>query len=751
MKDYRKIADKQLSERFRNVNYCHFDGELNAVAASAGDRVCGETAQKLLGKAASEKLLALSKSGERAVFDVEAADGPTTVLAYRHNNILGCDVIYRCYLVKKDENYASALADACQLESELSAMSLMDGLGLPAAATEKGRISYCNEAFSAITGYPLSVLYSMSLSNLVSREDKDAVREMERGVLPQSPSQLTINAAAGSCSADLWAGSNGERVLALFTDFEHNKYNEKLAELFCEATAAVDEAICLFDGADGLFIANQRFRSLFGENADFFTAVCPTENKWEFLAELEDDHGKHYVSKLSCVNGTELYCRVNVRRLSNGLCCAAIKDMTDSLDKERLLGDYKTVDYPTGVINSACFRDRLTKEVEKAEDMGQTLNLVMFSMVNYSDFFFADGSVTADTLLKTTAQRAKGFLPEGCQLGRLGESRFGIYFTAPKKEALDFVQDFMSYMDASTVDNGTTYYSKIYVGLCSYPDDADCVQSLYSSAKTVLRNACAASTSPAYGCFGEDGVMETHRYKSTFEYTVEQAVKSDDFCMEYQPIVDLRTGETAMLAALLRTKSPILRDGVNKEFLMSAEYTGAIVPIGYKALVEVGEFQKQRAEKGLKLLPVTFNLSLCQLMDSGLVEFCEELFEKLNLTREAILFRITANELRWHRKQCIAAVRGLSEKGFHLSISRFSGKDGSADLPDGLSTKVVAAYTLGTGVSAEAVASAHSAGMEIIAVGVETEAQLLAVKSAGFDYCQGFVYGKAADKNELDV
>ena len=747
MKDYRKIAGKQLSERFRNVSYCHFDGELKAIAASAEDGVCGETAQKLLGEAAAEKLLALSKSGERAIFDVEADSGPMTVLAFRHNNILGCDVIYRCYFIKKDENYTAALADACQLESELSCLSLMDGLGLPAAAAENGRISYCNEAFAAITGYPLSVLYSMSLSNLVSRGDKAAVQEMEKGSLSQSPARLTINAAAGSCTADLWAGSNGEKILAMFTDFEQSKYNERLGELFREATAAVDEAICLFDGAKGCLAANQRFYNLFGESADFFTAVCPTENKAEFLAELEENHGKHYVSKLSCAGGAELYCQINIRGLSNGLYCAAVKDMTESLDKERLLGDYKTVDYPTGVINSACFRDRLTKEVEKARFSGETLNLVMFSMVNYSDFFFAEGSVTADTLLKTTAQRAKGFLPEGCQLGRLGESRFGIYFTAPKKEALEFVQDFMSYMDASTVDNGNTYYSKIYAGLCSYPEDADCVQDLYSNAKNVLRNACAASTSPAYGCFGEDGVMETCRYKSTFEYTIEQAAKNDDFRMEYQPIADLTTGETVMLAALLRTKSPILRDGVSKEFLMAAEYTGAIVPIGYKTLEEVAKYQKQRTEKGLKFLPVTFNLSLCQLMDSGLVEFCEELFEKLALPRNAVLFRISAHELRWHRKQCINVVNELSQKGFSLSISRFNGRDGAADLPK----KAVAAYTLGTGISSEAVSAAHSAGMKIIAVGVETEAQRLAVKSAGFDYCQGFVYGKSADKDELDV
>ena len=747
MKDYQKIADKQLRERFRNVNYCHFDGGLKVIAASAGEEVRGETAEKLFGKAAEEKLLALSKSGERALFDIETAGNPMTVLAFRHNNILGCDVIYRCYAVKKDENYASALADACQLEAELSAMSLMDGLGLPAAAAENGRISYCNEAFSDVTGFPLPVLYSMSLSNLVSREDKDAVREMEKGVLPQKPARLTINTAAGSCSADLWAGSNGETVLAMFTDFEQDKYNRKLADLFCEATAAVDEAVCLFDGKDRFFIANHRFRSLFGEDADFFTAAYPGGDKDAFIAELEENHSKHFVSKLSCLGGDELYCQVNVRRLSGGLYCATVKDMTDSLDKERLLDDYKTVDYPTGVINSACFRDRLTKEVEKAQRSGETLNLVMFSMINYSDFFFAEGSVTADTLLKTTAQRAKGFLPDGCQLGRLGESRFGIYFTAPKKEALEFVRDFISYMDASTVDNGNTYYAKIYAGLCSYPDDADCVQTLYSSAKNVLRNACAASTSPAYGCFGEDRTMKTCRCKSTFEYTIEQAAENDDFRMEYQPIVDLNSGETVMLAALLRTKSPILRDGVSKEFLTTAEYTGAMVPVGCKTLGEVAQYQKQRAEKGLKFLPITFNLSLCQLMDSGLVQFCEELFRRLDLPKNAILFRISAHELRWHRKQCLSVVNELSRKDFCFSISRFNGRDGVADLPE----NAVAAYTLGTGISSEAVSAAHSAGMKIIAVGVETEAQHLAVKSAGFDYCQGFVYGKATDKDLLNV
>ena len=747
MKDYSKIADKQISERFRSVRYIHLDEKMTVIAASSCEEILGRSAGEVLGAEAQASLERLAASGEKAVFDAEIDGKSCTVAAFRCEKVMDFDVIYRCYPVEKNADFAEAFSDACLLEAELSQRNLLDNLALPAVIGEKGRILYLNGAFMQMTGYSPSVLHAMKLSNLVSRADKEVVQKIESGDLSENTAELTINGAKGSLRTTLYAGG-GQQVLGVFNDSDAEKSFEPVRTLLGEAFSIVEDAVCIFSGNNSLLYANTAFRQLFGEKADFFSAVCPDQDKNAWLDELKENHGVHYAAKLRRENGTELYAQVTVRAMSNGCCCAVIKDLTDSLDKEKLLDDFKTVDYPTGVTNSAHFRSRLTHEVENARKSGETLNLVMFSMINYSDIFFSSGSRTADILLKTTAQRAKGFLPENCSLGRLGESRFGIYFNGAKSEAIQFVQDFVSYMDSSTVDEGKTYYSKIYAGLCSYPDDSDSVQDLYSSAKNVLRNACASSSSPAYGCFGNDGVMETHRFKSSFEYSIEQAAENNDFYMEYQPITDLRTGEPAMLAALLRTKSSVLQNQVNMEFLMTAESTGAIVPIGYKTLEEIAIYQNERRQKGLRDMPVLFNLALCQLMDSGLIPFCTELFEKYELPLSSIRFQISSHQLRWHRRQCLSVISEMNRLGFFVSINRFNGR--SVVLSDELSTNATVTYTLGSGISARAVAAAHAAGMKIIAVGAETEAQLIAVKSAGFDYCQGFVCGRPMKKEELD-
>ena len=746
MTDYQKITEKQLGERFRGVNFLHLDENMTVIAAADPDNI-GKSFDEIFGTEAPEKLKALCDGEKTAVFDVGLKGENRKVAAFLHENQQGQPVFF-CYIAEKPEE----LALACRLDSVLEFRRMLDKLELPSAIVEKGRISYCNKAFSAATGYPPAVLYSMKLSNLVSKNDKMAVLDAENGKLPDRPLDITLkNAATGSRAATLYTGASEGQLLAVITDRESQNRREHLLTMLSSALSDVNEALCILEAGGKIFWSNTPFRQSFGENTDFSGLLPESSFIKRCIRSMGEQQRETEICRLKRANGSEFYSEISVRALGDGFIFAEIKDITDSMDKAKLLDDYKTTDYPTGVSNSVYFRDCLTAAMDEAKATSGTLNLIMFSMVNYSDLFFEAGSKTADVLLKTTAQRAKGFLPEGCKLGRLGESRFGIFFEAPKGKAINLMRDFMAYMDVSTVDGGNTYYSKIYAGVCSYPEDAGSVQALYSGAKNAMHRASSSYSSPAYGFYGNDGSLETLRCKSSFEHNVEKAAKDNDFYMEYQPINELSSGQTVMLAALLRTRSPMLRDMVSGDFLMAAEATGAMVPIGFGALEQVAEYLQERSKKGLKFLPITFNLSFCQLIDNGLIPFCEKVFEKYELPRDAILFRISADKLRWQRYQCIEAVNSLCDYGFSICIDHFSDRDCTFALPEMLPSGAVAAYTIGSGVSSQAVSTAHAAGMKIIAVGAETEAQLSAVKSAGFDYCQGFAFSRSLSKEQLEV
>ena len=190
-------------------------------------------------------------------------------------------------------------------------------------------------------------------------------------------------------------------------------------------------------------------------------------------------------------------------------------------------------------------------------------------------------------------------------------------------------------------------------------------------------------------------------------------------------------------------------------FVPIAEDDGLIVPLGAQILTSACG----TAARWPSALDVSVNLSGCQIRDPGLVDTIETALREANLDPGRLLLEITESVFMKDVTASTDVLRRLRDLGVRLAIDDFgtaysslgrlkrfpiaqlkidrSFVDGLPEDADDLAI-VTAVITMG-----------HSLGLNVLAEGIETEAQLTALQSLGCDLGQGFLFSHALPEAEF--
>lgn len=247
----------------------------------------------------------------------------------------------------------------------------------------------------------------------------------------------------------------------------------------------------------------------------------------------------------------------------------------------------------------------------------------------------------------------------------------------------------------------------------------------------------------------DDMMSAGDQARNAIEKAMRYALRNtDEFFIEYQPIIDCANGETMIRAeALARWHSPLLGDVPPSKFIPVAEQTGLIVSLGW-LLVEL-------ICKDLATFPglnVSINVSPVQLVAPG---FVDELFARVSahdVDCSRIDIELTETLAISGDSTSIEEVRRLKNYGFSISLDDFGTGFSSLSYIRRIpfnSIKIDKSFISGSEVLRDdyclvsaIVSLADSMGKGIIAEGVETERQLAWLRSIGCKYVQGFLFGR---------
>jgi EAL domain-containing protein (putative c-di-GMP-specific phosphodiesterase class I) len=238
-------------------------------------------------------------------------------------------------------------------------------------------------------------------------------------------------------------------------------------------------------------------------------------------------------------------------------------------------------------------------------------------------------------------------------------------------------------------------------------------------------------------------------------HDIAEALREEQFELFYQPICDLSSGRVAGYEALIRWHHPVEGMVSPLDFLWVAEQTGQIREIGLWTLERACQdwpILRQRINHQQPFVSV--NLSPSQLTGDGFVENVRSIVSRHQMPAPELKLELTETVIINNPDLALQLLSKLTESGSTLALDDFgtghSGLDALHRYPIG-TMKIDRSFVsqmLASPHSAKIVHAsielAHSLKMDVVAEGIETEDERLALLEKGCDYGQGWLFGKPA-------
>jgi len=415
----------------------------------------------------------------------------------------------------------------------------------------------------------------------------------------------------------------------------------------------------------------------------------------------------------------------------------------------------------TALPNRFFFLDRLKQNIAQAQREGGKLAVLFIDLDRFKSINDSLGHSAGDQLLRKAAARLRECVREGDTVARLGGDEFTILINPLKStETASAVAEHVlaSLSDPFFIDSLENVVTAS-IGIAVYPSDGTNGEELMRNADTAMYRAKDAGRG-TYVFFEEAMNAEVVR-RSTLERELRQAIAQNEFFLNFQPQVDPRTGAVRGVEALLRWRHPERGVVGPDAFVIVAEETGLIAPIGHIVLDQAcAQFSAWRAQ-GLDFEYVAVNVSSRQFRQPNFVETVEAVLRKYTVPGNCLELEITESLLVNDADMVVAMLNELKSLGVRISIDDFgTGFSSMAYLErlpfDTLKIDISFIRKIrkdGTGgtISATILAMAHSLGKSVVAEGVETQAQADFLRRLNCELVQGYLYSRPLSAENLAV
>ena len=440
----------------------------------------------------------------------------------------------------------------------------------------------------------------------------------------------------------------------------------------------------------------------------------------------------------------------------------SFRDVTQRKAAERQLLHDAFHDALTFLPNRSRFTELLRRSISRARMDEQYsfamlfLDLDRFKVVNDSL-----GHAVGDQLLVAVARRLEQCVRPGDTVARLGGDEFTVLIdnTPSVNEATRVAERIMIELQRPFYLQGQDVFVSASIGIALSGTGYQMPDDLLRDADLAMYRAKANGKS-RYEVF--DQKMHAHAVALLqLETDLRLAIEREEFRIMYQPVISLRTGRIAGVEALVRWEHPQRGLVSPDEFLSVAEETGLVVPMGNWVLREACRrlAEWRHDNPSIADLTISVNLSARQFVHPDLVAHITEALEESGLPPRCLRLEFTESVLIEREEPVIETVARLHALGIRLDLDDFGTGYSSLgylhrfDL-DGL--KIDRSFVSNMGPNGERseivrtiVALANNLGMEVIAEGVETKAQLAVLQGADCDLVQGYLFGGALTATEM--
>ena len=436
-----------------------------------------------------------------------------------------------------------------------------------------------------------------------------------------------------------------------------------------------------------------------------------------------------------------------------------VRDVTETQLARQQLEFMAHHDLLTHLPNRSLFNDRLQEALLRAKRRGTHVALLFFDLDGFKQVNDTLGHQTGDRLLQWVAQRARSAVRDMDTVARLGGDEFAVLVEDIDTPigAAAVAQRLLESLGQPYVDGEQPIPTSASIGISLYPTDGLDPDSLLKAADLAMYRAKAAGRN-RYEFFASDlGATAATIFAKTA--WMRQALEHNGFVLHYQPILRLHDGGVTGVEALIRLRQP---DGALMpplEFIALAEETGLIVPIGRWVAHEACRQWKAWHAAGIHDLRMAINLSAREFHDVTCVRAIGEALKAHGMPGDQFMVEITESMMFPDPARARTLLEELRDMHIAVAIDDFgtgySSLSHLRDVPADF-IKIDQSFVAGIpadektcGIVRTIMAMARGLGLQVIAEGVETEAQQRYLRELECDEVQGFLLGRPLPATEL--
>jgi diguanylate cyclase (GGDEF)-like protein len=428
----------------------------------------------------------------------------------------------------------------------------------------------------------------------------------------------------------------------------------------------------------------------------------------------------------------------------------AFSDMTQMLALSREMVRQATHDALTELPNRVLLEDRLEKALARARRATQHVAVMFIDLDGFKKVNDAFGHAAGDALLKEVAMRLGASSREEDSVGRWGGDEFVVLLE--KLEGRDGLTaravKLLQLLAVPFHVLGQEVYVTASIGISLFPRDADDVAGLFKRADAAMYRA-KQDGSNNFKFFSRQ--MNDHAVERlALEKALWSALPDGELVLHYQPQVELASGCVSGVEALVRWQRPGEGMILPARFLPVAEQSEVIHALGDWVLQAACAHLVQLRRCGLPGLHVAINLAPRQLLKRDVYGRIATVMREAQIDPSRLVLEISENLYLQEPSDIGQALQGLREMGVRVSIDDFGTGYSSISYLKRLpidQVKIDKSFVRDMAINADdaavvrgIVTLAHSLRLEVIAEGVETEAQLRLVRELGCDGAQGFYF-----------